>query len=130
MMNKRVLKAFIIAPLVPVGVLCIFLLPFWFMIIPIGIPTGYAIAIFFGIPAYILLKKINANNVAYYVATGFVAVYVVMWLALTRGRDFQMGLLSLLGGMGALGGAVFWFIARPDLPPDETTSKQIEKLQE
>lgn len=84
--------------------------------------ASYAWAIFFGIPAHLILKRMRRTSLTSYMVVGFLSGFVASFivaeiLLIAGGRNpSALGGLALALAAGALGlvnATVFWFIARP-----------------
>ena len=82
----------------------------------------YAVAIFLGIPTYLLLKKIRANSlVSYFIAGGFLSAAPVIYLIVIPALDqwgrlypSNYGQILFIFIVAAIVIITFWFIVRPD----------------
>ncbi len=129
-MSSRTILAFLIAP-ISFGILLAIFTAFsgtiGFVVLGLAVVVGYPIALFLGLPTYLLLQRIGATGpLAYFfmgaVAAAILIVFLVIWPVyvehdgdlsslLLPERLRQMGIL-LFGGFFTV--AVFWLIARPD----------------
>ena len=125
--TRRLVCGFALAPLAPGFIfllLSIFLGKlgegFW-MFSLISMFT-YAVAIFLGIPTYLLLKKIRANSlVSYFIAGGFLSAAPVIYLIVIPALDqwgrlypSNYGQILFIFIVAAIVIITFWFIVRPD----------------
>ena len=128
--SSRTILAFLIAPIsfgIFLAVCTAFLGTISFVFLGFAVVIGYPIALFLGLPIYLLLQRIGATGPLTYCLMGVVAAAIlvgslVIWpiyvehdgdlsSLLFAERLRQMGILSF-GGLFTV--AVFWLIARPD----------------
>jgi len=94
------------------------------------LPASYIIAAIVGVPVHDVLRKLKMTHLIYYIATGSIGVCILMehFIADINDPQWKVRWLLFIGVAGALGGGVFWFIARPDRPPEEAVPTQEETL--
>jgi len=125
--TRRLILGFVLAPFAP-GFLFLLLSLFlgklgegFWMFFLISIFT-YAVAVFLGIPTYILLRKIKATSLAsYFIAGGILSSVLILYLIVMPALDqwgrlypsnySQMLFVFIVAAIVIL---TFWFIARPD----------------
>ena len=134
--RKRLVAAFLVAPLVPVVVNALMLWPVFTIALVVGLVSAYALAILVGVPFVLILQARGALSFWRVVAVaGLLAVVPDLSITLLGFGDFgtlnQWGIslirdreLTLAGFawffvlrpaaywlIGAIGGIVFWFVA-------------------
>lgn len=131
----RTLVAFLIAPLFPGAILLLFVLingeenaGVWFF--GVSAFVAYSVAIVFGVPTYMWLRKCNNNDLWEYLICGSLLsiVPIVRFISLPRSfsdmdleffiHNVGLALLIIFLSMGTA--FIFWIIARPDLSVDKT----------
>ena len=121
----RTLLAFLIAPLVPVTLLCLFgladrifhneqqmlsplaQLKLWFSY---GAIIGYAAIFTIGVPSYLLLRRTRFNNLVFIICLS-TAVGGVIGYALSD-KDGITEPVMACAALAAIGGLSFWYIDR------------------
>lgn len=123
-MSRRVLVAFAVAPMAPVLLMGAIFLPLSPVIVVLMAPFCYGVALVFGIPLHMLMVRAKLTKFWWYLALGYATTFFISWAFWKPTEGFQAQVLSLFGGLGALGALVFWWIARPDLPPTGASEDQ------
>jgi FtsH-binding integral membrane protein len=72
---------------------------------------GYSVAIFLGVPCYIVLNRNNVDSIISYLLCG--ACFGIVICVVTGVFSLTLILLAIL--FGCLASAIFWLLARPDL---------------
>ncbi|MBF0270021.1 MAG: hypothetical protein HQL44_15665 [Alphaproteobacteria bacterium] len=132
MISRRIAIAYAVSP--GATALAIFLLFAWdslggaLLFAFIGAIVSYGVALTFGIACHILLIKLNARKLVWYLLAGFVIgtvvptyLFLFMDESLEQAQDYfqyephLLGAAALsFGPLGVLNALAFWLIARPD----------------
>ena len=121
----RIFIAFMVAPILPA------LIPSWFVHVNRTYDPAttfvffcglfYALQIIVGIPAYLMLNRLNRRSLLTYILLGFCSPAIPAFcLTLYRSSEHNYGLSEILfttlypGFLGVVGGLIFWLAARPD----------------
>lgn len=128
--GRRLLKAFLVAPLAPSGVIMLISLigkageGIWLCLFVL--PLSYAALVFPGIPLYLLIRMLRCRSVWAYafagVVSSFAAPVAFSWGTFAdKVADGGLAVwqpfiaLSIVASiLGCIAGIVFWRIARPD----------------
>jgi hypothetical protein len=90
------------------------LLP-WLMITVVGAALfSYPVALFLGVPAYLLLRRWGWHSPFAFLGAGFMLGLVPVPVMLPHGAPIRLAALATWGAFGAFCGLVFWLIDRPD----------------
>jgi len=129
---ERELIAFLVAPLMvplaailflgalPIGIIGVF-------IFSGAIMGAYTSMLLIGVPLYLLVRKLNATAFVVAPISGAVIGASTMWLlCFAVGFPALQAAAEFGGFTGAAVGAVFWAIARPDLPPQGRGAQQAQ----
>lgn len=110
--NKSLLRAFLIAPVVPIGVFSLFYLPLGFIFLIIGVPIAYFGALLIGSPIYYLFKKVGFYSWPSYTIGGMVCAFPALAIFDRGDVPFIYSLQSTVtySVLGMSGGLVFWLI--------------------
>jgi hypothetical protein len=110
--NKSLLKAFLIAPVVPIGVLSLLYLPLGFIFLIVGLPVAYVGALFIGFPIYYVFRKVGLFGWPSYILGGMVCAMPALALFNKGDVPIVYSLQSAVSYslLGMSGGFIFWFI--------------------
>lgn len=110
--KKERLKAFLIAPAIPIILIAIFTLPFGLFFLLFGLPLAYIGAFFIGVPLYILLKKIGLLSLPFVMLGGVICAapgIIIFWKPDLQ-LIYSLGNLTYFSMIGMSGGLAFWFL--------------------
>jgi hypothetical protein len=101
----------------------------FFMTLVVGLPLSYALCVFVGLPAHVLLRRRGWTSIWTYVAAGGLvtipaAAGLLLWMLPTSGDTTGWPVVVLPLTIIAVGGPVaacaFWFQVRPDQNRDRS----------
>jgi hypothetical protein len=119
----RIVVAFLVAPMLPA------LLPAWFAsqngtyhplaIFVLFCGVFYVLQIVVGAPAYLLLRRLELQQIWLYALIGFASAALPLFVygkirEPAHDVDRALFLTFYLGFLGGISAAIFWLLARPD----------------
>lgn len=110
--KKEIVKAFAVAPAIPVVILSILSLPTGLFVFIFGMPLAYACAAFLGIPLFYFFKKMNISAWPCFTLGGCVCAVPAILLFIKYDMPLVYSLQSISGFslVGAVGGFSFWWL--------------------
>lgn len=130
--SQTTVTAFLVAPLVAVGMGSVVLGPAFILGIMIGALIAYACALILGPPLLLALRTSGAMGWSHFAVGGAASALPVLALYLIPGNThtelYGPVESAFLLSVGAVGGAVFWFMAvRPERPYRSKVARHCRK---
>lgn len=127
---RRAVVGFLVAPVVGVAATTFAILPsdlhgLWWIYLLYGTAIAYLSALVFGLPAYLLMKRVTTLHWWQVIVAGALCS-LPFWLVseypytTAYFRNQAMTNLALYVSCGAIAGLVFWFITRRPAPSNST----------
>ena len=110
--KKELLKAFLIAPAIPIILITIFTLPFGLFFLLFGLPLAYIGAFFIGVPFYFLFNKLSLLSLPFVMLGGVICAIpgiIVFWKPDLQ-LIYSLGNFTYFSMIGMSGGFFFWFL--------------------